>query len=259
MNIGLVHKSMGAYQESEAIFKNVVNDSKARHELDKIQCVGEASDIARKIRESHYRIDQVAELYLAIHESARDNWNEILIFETLKEYLKLNKDHGLAWIWYGRALRGLFHWRKAEKAFKKALEYCQEEIQGAIFVELGINSCRGEAASVEADKWYALACKVKGKDEGFFWKNRGQNFLFLGRLDEANECFEKVYDCHWGSFEDDEILYFQGLVFRAKKDFIRARSYFKESLEDNPENSKSKKALNGLEGIEECIDIVKGF
>ena len=259
LNLGLVYKATGDYDTAKKAFEESLKHDPdyvlAINEIKKMEALEEALDIANKIKIDHYIEYQLDELYQALHRTAIDDWNEIIVYETLREYLKKRPKNGLAWLWYGRALRDIGYSKESFKAFDEGLNVCGKEERNLIYFEIG-RACEFYRTREEAENWYSK-CFANGKIEvGWRWETRGKNLSVLCRFNEARKCFEKAFYCTDSSVEDDNLSYLSGLTFRAEENFIDAREAFQEAVDDNPKNKMAQSALDGLADIETTMEEV---
>jgi len=268
LNLGYVYRRLERYPEAIVAFKEALrcNPSykRAKDELDIMEALEEALDISNKIKNRHYRDDQLEELYLALHHSADENWNPIIIYEALREYLKLKPGNGLAWVWYSKASRDLGRGNEAFEALDKAVKNCPIDLKLKLLPSLDIDRamlCEIFKTREEAEKWYEIALKKVVNRNTVNWLRRGKNLAILGEFESASQCYEKALKCRpdINYYPLDEVYSEMGIIARSWGKFKKAKNYFEESLEINPENIKAKNALEGLRGIEKTLEKCSQF
>jgi tetratricopeptide (TPR) repeat protein len=182
----------------------------------------------------------------------QDNPNtDVHVVELLSVYLKFEPQKGVAWFYFGDALRNLGRLQESEKALLAAADLAPKESRFGIYARMGMLITQRGSPS-DAERWFRVATSEPGCP-GWIWLLRGANLLHSEAYRLAKSCLETAL-----TSEDavkEEVLLNLALMERAQRCYEEARKYLNEALAIDPNYDEAKEVLRSLVGIEETIEL----
>ena len=179
-----------------------------------------------------------------------DEDTDVHIVELLSVYVKIDPHRGVAWLYFGDALRTVGRLQEAEEALLKAVDLAPNSRRFPAYGRLGLLMTeRGSPAEVE--KWFRAATSA-ALCPGWVWSLRGANLYRGGSYELAKSCLETALITE--DVEKEEVFLNLGLLARAQRRYEEARKHANDALAINPNYDKAKELLRSLVGIEETIE-----
>jgi tetratricopeptide (TPR) repeat protein len=175
--------------------------------------------------------------------------SDVHIVELLSVYVKFESQRGLAWFYFGDALRSVGRLREAEEALLKAMDLAPTG--STVYGHMGmLISKRGSPSDEE--KWYRLATSEPGCP-GWIWALRGENLLRAENYRLAKSCLETALTSE--DVPKEEVFLNLALMERAQRRYDEARKHINDALALDPNYDEANRVLKSLVGIEQTIEI----
>lgn len=176
---------------------------------------------------------------------------DVHVVELLRVYLKFDSQRGLAWFYFGDALRHVGRLQEAEDALLKAVDLAPKGSRFTVYARFGmLMSKRGSPS--DAEKWYRLATSEAGCP-GWIWGLRGANLLHTENYRLAKSCLETALTSE--DVVTEEVFLNLALMECAQRRYEEARKHLNAALAIDPNYHEAKRVLQSLVGIEETIEI----
>jgi tetratricopeptide (TPR) repeat protein len=176
---------------------------------------------------------------------------DVHIVELLSVYVTFEKHNGMAWFYFGDALRNIGRLAEGEDALSKAISLAPDTARFAVYARIGMLAAK-RSSPTDAEKWYRLATAQAGCP-GWMWCLRGANLLRIEAYALARTCLEAAMKSD--DVVREEALLNLALIARAQRQYPEANSFIREALAIDPDYEDARAVLASLSDIEKSIDM----
>jgi len=166
----------------------------------------------------------------------------------LEAYLSISERDGYAWLVFGDIMKTLYRFAAAQEAYAKALALAP--VGKEYLAELRLAMLENRCGNYEmAEEWYLRAfARPEMHTESMRWPYvlRGDNFLSLGRLTDAERIFHEATALESDPSDLDEAWHMFGVSLALQGKYEAARAAIEAAVKCDPTNSKSQELLCAL-------------